>query len=107
MRDEGAAEHALGLFGGFVDRFRDANAAFFPGARLFEFALAAPTGVDLGLDHPYGAIERACGGLGLFTAQNDAAFADRCAVTAQQGLCLIFVDVHALPPLGKTTGVVI
>src|SRR6056297_3362237 len=57
LGDEGAAQHALGFLGGFLDRLGEADTAGFACAGFLEAALAAATCVDLRLDHPEGAVE--------------------------------------------------
>ena len=49
---KGAAQHLLGFFSRFFDRFGQAHAAFFSGVGFLEGALAATTCVDLGLHDP-------------------------------------------------------
>ncbi|KAF0128078.1 MAG: hypothetical protein FD148_1880 [Methylocystaceae bacterium] len=96
LRHERRAKHLFGEGFRLVDRFGDAHAALVAGARFLELALAAPAGVDLRLHH----IDRA-GKLfsrrpRIFGAQHGEAFSDGRAEVAQNGLGLIFVDVHGL-----------
>ena len=97
--DEGAAEHLLGLFRRLGDGLGDAHAALLTGGGLLERALAAAARVDLGLDHPDGAVEFAGGGFRLFGAEDGAAVGDRRAVFAQELLRLVLVNVHSPPSL--------
>ncbi len=104
--DQRAAQHLFRFLRGLFDRFRQAHATLFAGVGLLELALAAAAGVDLRLDHPERPVKLARGGLGLFGAQHRAAVADRGAIAAQQGLGLIFMDVHlsgSLPLLRRLT----
>jgi hypothetical protein len=96
MGYERAAQHLLGFLGGFFHGFGQAHAAFLTGVSFLEAALAASACVDLRLDHPQRAVERACRGLGVFGLEHDATVGDRGAVAAQKGFGLIFVDVHDL-----------
>ena len=98
MRDQRAAQHLTGHFLGFRGRLGQTHAAFFAGFGFLELALAAPTGVDLGLDHPERAVQLARGALGVFGTGHDAAVTDRNAIIAQQRLGLVFVDVHDVSP---------
>ena len=89
-----AAQHLLGFFSGFFNRFGQAHATGFASAVFFECAFAATTCVDLRFHHPEWAVHLACFGFGLFRLQHNAAVGHRSAVAAQQGLRLILVDVH-------------
>src|SRR6056297_3978876 len=95
---EGAAEHPARLLGGLLDGFGKAHAARLAGAGLLERALAASARVNLRLDDPERAVERARGGLGLFAAQDHATIRHRCAKRAQERLGLILVDIHETVP---------
>jgi hypothetical protein len=83
--DQRHAEHLGGELADLLDRARELDAA----------ALAAAAGVDLRLDHPERAVERARRGLGLLGRVDDLAAQHLDAVFLQQRLGLVFVDVHA------------
>ena len=94
MGDQCLAQHLLGFFGGLFDRLGQPHAALFAGALFLEGALAAATGVNLGLDDPERPVHLASLGLGLVRLQNDAAIGYRRAVGAKQCLRLILMNVH-------------
>jgi hypothetical protein len=62
--------------------------------QLHATALAAATGVDLGLDDPDRAAQLLGGFLGFAHAERGMAPRHRHAVRAQQFLGLVFVDLH-------------
>ena len=94
VRDQGAAQHFLGFFGGFFNRFGQAYTAFVASVGFFERTLAAATCVDLCLDDPKRSVHLACGCFRFFSFQHDPAVGYWRAVATQKGFCLIFVDVH-------------
>ena len=98
MRHQRAAEHLLGLIGGFFDRFRQAHTALFARVGLLEGALAAATGMDLRLDHPERPVQLARHGLRLFGARHHAAVGNGRPVLPEKRFCLILVDVHGAVP---------
>ena len=102
--DKGAAQHLAGKLGGFTDRTGQTHAALFARFGFDEMALAAPTGVDLRLDHPERAIQLTCGGLGLFGLHDGPAVGHRDAIAAQERLGLIFVDIHGRAPVSDEFG---
>ena len=94
MRDQRAAQHHLGVLGGFLNGFADAHATLLAGGAFLEGSLAAAAGVDLRLDDPDRAIERAGGGFRLFGPRDGAAIGDRRSVGLQNLFCLILVNIH-------------
>ena len=95
-RDKGLAEHVLGKAHGLFDRFGQFDAAL---EAVREGALAAPAGVDLGLDHRQGVpgskdfLGRRLGlgdGLAGLTGGNGD------AMLLKQLLGLVLVDVHSV-----------
>jgi hypothetical protein len=93
-RHQGAAEHLARKGLHLVDRLGDAHPALVAGLRLRELALAAPAGVDLRLHHPDRTRQRARCRLGLAGRRDGLAQRDRDAELFQNGLALVFVDVH-------------
>ncbi len=85
MGDQRHAEDLLGQLADFLDR---------PG-ELDATALAAAAGVDLRLDHPDRPAELARRGLGVLGRVRDLTAQEADAIVLEQGLCLVFVDVHA------------
>src|SRR5438067_13227519 len=66
-------------------------------SQLHPARLAAAAGMNLRLDHPDRAAERAGGGGGFVGAGGDLARRDRDSVAAEQLLGLIFVEIHRPP----------
>ena len=95
--DERVPEHLLGESLGFLDRFGEAHAALFAGGGLLERALAASACMDLRLHD----IDRAGQGLRrrgrVLGLQNRDAGGDGGAEFTQNGLGLIFMDIHVVP----------
>ena len=84
MGDQVHADHVLGCRLDGLERLDDLDAT----------ALAAPAGVDLGLDHPHRTAEPLGDGDGLLRGIGDAAVRHRHSVFRQQRLGLIFMNVH-------------
>ena len=101
-RDEGAPEHLLGEGLDLGGRLGEAHAALLAGVRLLEPALAAPARVDLALHHPERAAELARRRLGLRRLEDRLAPRHGQAELLQDGLGLVFVDVHRRPFDGLT-----
>ena len=85
--DERLAEHAVGLGMQLLQRLHQLDAA----------ALAAAAGMDLRLDHEGLAAEGAGMRCGLLRCLGDATFSHRRSISMQQGLGLVFVNVHGSP----------
>ena len=92
--DEHAAEHLLGVLPHLLDRLHHAYAALGVGAEPLEPALAAASSVDLRLHHEYRAAELAGRVLGLLRGEGGIALRHGRAEVLQDGLGLVFVDVH-------------
>ena len=86
MRDQRAAQHLLGFFGGLFNRLGQTDTALFTGVGLFERTFAAAARVDLCLYDPQGAIQFTGCGFGFLSAQNRATFGDRSAIAAEERL---------------------
>jgi hypothetical protein len=80
------------------------DAALLAGALLLEGALAAAAGVDLRLDHPERAVQRAGGGLRLLRPGHRAAVGHRGAELLEELLGLVLVDVHVARNLPRSLG---
>src|SRR6185312_3963350 len=89
------AQHRLGIGADLLDRLGDPHAALAAGI-VFEMALAAPAGVDLGLHDGDWGPELASYVHRLIPGVGDAALEKRDGKFGQQSLGLIFVDVHAV-----------
>ncbi len=93
-RDQRVAEHFLGECDDFVDRLGEANAALGVGAEFLELALAAATSMNLALDHVKRAGKRLGSRFDFFDLQNRNALGNRRSKALEQGLGLIFMNVH-------------
>ncbi len=92
--DQRVAEHFARELLHLVDGLGQAHAALFAGRRFLEFALAAAARVDLGFDDPERAAELLCGRLGLVGGEDRHALRDGKPELFQDGLALVFMDVH-------------
>ena len=88
------AQHLLGEGDRLVGRTGDAHAALLASLGFLEGALAAPAGMDLGLDHPDRAAKFIRRGAGLRCVEHRNPVRDRRAIRLENLLCLIFVDIH-------------
>ena len=93
-RDQRPAEHLADVALDLLDRFREAHAALVAGLRLLEPALAAAAGVDLRLHHPDRPAELLRGRFRLLGRHHRLAARHRHAELLEDGLGLVFVDVH-------------
>src|SRR5690606_7339985 len=88
------AEHLADVLQDFLDRSGQAHAALGIRAEFLELALAASAGMDLALHDVERTGERLRGSLRLSSLEDRDAFGNRRAVTLEELLGLIFVDVH-------------
>ena len=88
------SEHLLGEGSYLLGRPREAHATLVAGLRFLELALAASAGVDLGFDHPERAGQVPHRHVYVAEGVDRLAAQDRHAEFAQDGLSLVFVDVH-------------
>jgi hypothetical protein len=92
--DQGVSQHLLRKRDRLVGRARDPDTALLTRLGLLEGALAAPAGVDLGLDHPDRAVKLTRSFAGIRGVEHRNPVRDRRAVCLENLLRLIFVDVH-------------
>jgi hypothetical protein len=96
-RDERFSEHLLREGPHLLGRPREAHAALVAGLRLLEPALAAAAGVDLRLHHPDRPAELLRRRFRLLGRHQRLAARHRHAELLEDGLGLVFVDVHRIP----------
>ena len=106
--DEVMAEHRLGVLHDFVLGEGEANAALLASCGFKELALAASTGMNLGLHDPERPRQRIDRLLHIIERKNGYAFCHWSAERFQHGLGLVFVYVHGnlpcLPWLAERAG---
>src|SRR5579872_4903713 len=93
-RHQRSAQHLLGEFVDLGKGLGNAHAAFAAGGGFLEGALAAAPRVDLALHHPDRAGEALCGRIRIGCVQHRHALRDGDTEFAEQGLGLIFMDIH-------------
>ena len=96
MGNQRHADHRLGGLDHLVDRL----------GNLYAAALAPPTGMNLCLDHPYGAAQRLRGFFSLLRRIGDLATRDSHAILSEQCLRLIFMDIHEALSLSTAAAMV-
>jgi len=103
--DQRVAEHLLDVCPHFIVGFGQTDTARSVAAKLFEFALATPTGVDLTLDDPNRSGHGCERSVNVGFREDGSADGDGGAEALQHGFGLILVDVHvSVVPLSACFG---
>jgi hypothetical protein len=99
--DQGLVEHLAGELRGLLGRLDEVDPAL---EAILEVALAAATGVNLGLDDQLGAGEFLRGGSCLFGGGCNLALGARDLESIEELLRLVFVDVHGRRKIAANLG---